>query len=430
MKVYLVGGACRDMIMGLPPKDHDYVVVGSSPEEMMELGFKKVGADFPVFLHPETGDEYALARTERKSGEGYKGFDCNWEGVTLEEDLHRRDLTMNAISREVDYNASVTACKPIFKGSWIDPYNGIPDIEKKVLRAVSEHFDEDPLRVLRVARFMSRYGDFELSGSLLHRLIQIAKSGELGSLTPERVWLETEKALSENKPERYFKLLFSLCTAYDVDLFKPLFDLHKVDGKNAYHQEENTFIHTMMVVSYAKEHFNDPEITLASVLHDTGKLPTFLEYGNCHGHEEAGIPIIEEFCKEYKVPNNYRDLAMITSKQHLKCHNILGRGNNKASRPKSIMKMFEETSAMTKPERFKKMLKACEADAKGRIGISANDDYVQRQYLEECLEAVINLNTKSISKELLDKGVEGVKIGEAIRVARIGAIRGVFNKWR
>lgn len=419
MKIYLVGGAVRDKFLGLQPKDLDYVVVGSSPEQMENLGYKQVGKDFPVFLHPHTGEEYALARTERKSGCGYKGFICNWEGVSLEDDLARRDLTINAIA------IGTTT------GDVIDPYNGVEDISKKVLRHTTEHFREDPLRVLRVARLKARFGpEWYIDKETLSLIQTIVASGELEHLTPERVWRETEKALSTQKPSIYFDVLLE-----HTNLFPSIKDLSRTDQRRDHHPEGDVWTHTKLVVDYSSTVFKDSEITFACLCHDLGKPECWEKYGNAHGHEDVGIKYIEAFCDKWKVPNKYRELATLSCRYHTKVHGCMGRGTNKGMKPKSIMKMFEETQALTKPARFKKMLKVCEADAKGRgktddqIQRYISKSYQQRQYLQECLESVVSLDTKTISVKLLGEGKAGTKIGTAIRVARINKIREVYKRW-
>ncbi len=423
MKVYLVGGAIRDRLLGLEHKDNDFVVIDTSPEEMIEKGFSLVGKDFPVFIHPITGDEYALARVERKIGKGYKGFECDWEGVTLEDDLSRRDLTINAMAQEVE----------VYKdgdfevvGGLIDPFGGLLDLTNKYLRETTNSFDEDPLRVLRVARFLARYSDFKVSPSLREACKRVYISGELNTLTPERVWLETEKALKEKYPQKYFEFLVE----YDFPFMKHFRNMVLTVENNLYHQEDNVFIHSMMVLRHASENWNDTEINFAALLHDINKPDCYKQYGSGHGHDKAGVPQIEEFCKQWKVPNNYRDIAKIVCEQHQRIHTVMGRDQNNWSRPKSVMSIFEQSGAERNVERFLKVLKACESDAKGRIGLSANYDYLQRHYLEDCLYAVTSLDKKSISRKLLENGKSGEVIGLEIRSAKIAAIRKVQNEWK
>ncbi|AGN51473.1 tRNA nucleotidyltransferase [Vibrio phage eugene 12A10] len=422
--IYLVGGFVRDHFMGKIPKDKDYVVVGSSPEEMLSLGFKQVGKDFPVFLHPETGDEYALARTDRKTGTGYEGFTCEWDGVTLEEDLRRRDLTINAIAWDCSRNL----------GKVYDPFNGRGDIKNKMLRPVSDAFKEDPLRCLRAARFMAQFPNFTAAGSL-YKYCEELEYEVCNTLTPERVWLETVKAMFTEQPSNYFLWLsmFGLFPEYIALTHCP----QRVD----HHPEYWVGTHTDMVMDYAATTWNDPEIVFACLTHDFGKPLCWGKFENAHGHEKEGLPFIEDFCDRYKVPNSYRVLALQTCEYHTKVHGLFGRNNQAWTRPKSIMKLFEDTGAMKHPERFKKMLKACEADAKGRgkvvhedetktIQYYLNKPYHQREYLEECLNVILSLDTKIISSKMMEEGKKGTLIGEAIRVARISEIRGVQNIWK
>ncbi len=392
--IYIVGGAVRDYFLGVESKDKDYVVVGSSPSEMLNLGFKQVGTDFPVFLHPLTQDEYALARTERKIGEGYSGFDCDWEGVTIEEDLSRRDLTINSIAWDCSRNL----------GHVIDPFHGLQDIKDKVLRHTTEAFSEDPLRILRVARFLSRFGeDWCVAEETRLLCYSMAISGSLYELKPERVWLEVEKVLKHKQPSVFFDWL----------LFAPMFDdvywLIQTGQRLDHHPEGDVWTHTALVMDYAGKTFEDPEVTFAAFTHDFGKPVCWEKYGNAHGHELEGLVYIEDFCNRWRVPNSYKALALMTCKQHTKVHGILGRNAQAMTRPKSIMKLFEETSALAKPERFLKMLKVCESDAKGRgrtleqVEEFENKPYPQRQYLVDCLNAALQLDTKSISTKMLDE---------------------------
>lgn len=425
MKIYLVGGAVRDKLMGREPKDLDYVVVGSTPEEMIEKGFRKVGADFPVFLHPDTNDEYALARTERKSGAGYKGFECEWEGVTLEEDLSRRDLTINSIAQDIE------------TGEIIDPFNGQSDIKCKVLRHTTNAFTEDPLRVLRVARFRSRFGpEWKIDKTTKRLLYWIEGQGELENLTPERVWKELEKTFTEKFPSILFSELYPFASLFP-DTWKMIITPQRLD----HHPEDDVWSHTALVMDYAAQTWNDAEVVFSCYTHDFGKSECYDLYQSAHGHEQIGLKHIEAFCDKWKVPNKYRELALLSCEFHTKVHGCLGRSTNKGMRPKSIMKMFEQTKALVKTERFEKILKVCEADAKGR-GVEVHEDYTktkeyflrkdypQRQYLSECLEAAKSVNTKEISTRMLTEGKSGIMIGEQIRVERINAIRGVYNLWK
>ena len=425
-KTYLVGGYCRDTLLGLTPKDKDYVVVGSSREEMLNKGFMPVGADFEVFLHPITKDEYALARVERKEGVGYKGFTCEYRGVSLEEDLGRRDLSINSIAIQVDESTLEII------GDWIDPYSGIQDIKDKWFKHTTEAFAHDPLRVLRVARFMARYGsEWTIDVETLQMMYDLAATGELSLLTPERVWLETQKALTESTPSLFFDVL------KDYNVFTMTKTLENTQERNEHHPEINCWLHTAMVMDYAATAYNDSEITWACYTHDFGKPFCYNMYGNGHGHEVEGLHFIEEVCDKFKVPNKYRELALLVCKHHQKIHSCMSRGTNSWMRPKTIYKLLQETNAMSKPERFSKILKACVADSKGRghtqeqINSFLNKPYPQQQYLEDCLQAVKSVDTKSISGKILAEGKkDGLFIGEAIRVARIAAIKSVQYDWK
>jgi tRNA nucleotidyltransferase (CCA-adding enzyme) len=416
VKIYLVGGAVRDMLMSIEPKDRDYVVVGSSPEEMTSLGYKQVGLDFPVFLHPETGEEYALARTERKVGVGYNGFETSWENVTLAEDLIRRDLSINAIAYDLDTH------------QYIDPYNGITDLHAKLLRPVSEAFKEDPIRVLRTGRFLARYPDFKHTHSLVSYSSQVAD--EIRQCSPERVWAEIEKAMSETKPSNFFRWLSRF------DIFPILYGMERTPQPAEHHPEIWTDVHTYMVMDYAAKTFNNPVVTFAAFCHDFGKPTMHQKYGKLHGHEEAGVELIHEFCDTWKVPNTYRDLAVISSKYHTKVHSCLGRGGNGALKANTIMKMFEDTRAIQQPERFEMFLNVCISDARGRgytpeqIKEYESKPYLQADFIRECLQAVLSLDTKQITLPALQSGKQGAIIGELVRSARIAEIRKVQNKRR
>ena len=418
MQVYTVGGFVRDQLLGLDPNDVDYVVVGSSRSEMVSKGFLPVGNDFEVFLHPKTKDEYALARLERNTGNSYTDFDCVYDNVTLEDDLLRRDLTINSIALDCT------------TGKLVDPYGGVRDLHNKLLHPTSEAFKEDSVRVLRAARFNARFPDFSYSVKLQEYCDQMYVTGALDFLTPERVFKELDKALATEKPSIFFEKL------RPYRLFQELSVLWGVAQKPEHHPEVCCWKHVMLVTDYAAKTYKDKEITFAALLHDTGKPPSSKQHGNFYNHEEAGLPFIESFCIKWKVPNGYRDLALMVCKQHTRVHGCLGRGANKGMRPKSIYKLFQETNALAKPERFEKMLKACRADAAGRgatpeqIKEFENKPYPQTEYLTECLQAAKMVNTKEVSLPAIEKGKAGIEIGEAIRVARIEAIRGVQRVWK
>jgi tRNA nucleotidyltransferase (CCA-adding enzyme) len=433
IKYYLVGGAVRDMLMGVPCNDYDFVVVGASPSDF--YNWKSVGKDFPVFLEPTHGWEVALARVERKVGVGYTGFETEWNGITLEQDLSRRDLTINAMAIEVDFAASVLIGEPVTVGGVIDPFNGVSDIKAKVLRHASSAFTEDSVRVLRVARFLAKFDKYWVDGvnhwKCSPELYEILESVDVNDLTPERVWLEMSKSFFEYNPSAFFDNMS------DWNNLFPMWEaMWKTPQKEDHHPEGCVGIHCAMVMDYAAKTWSDTEIVFAGLCHDFGKPVCWEKYGNAHGHEVEGLYYINDFCARWKVPNSYRELALITCEYHTKVHGCMSRGTNDWMKPKSIMKLFEDTGAMKKPDRFLKMLKACEADAKGR-GASAEQiaefeskPYLQRSYLEDCLSGVLNYNSKPLSKKMLAEGKTGVIIGQTIRQEKIKLIREVQKQWK
>jgi len=397
MEIYLVGGAVRDKLLGNPGKDNDWVVVGSTPQEMEEQNFKAVGKDFPVFLHPETKEEYALARTERKSGKGYKGFTFHTStDITLEEDLARRDLTINAIAED-------------HTGKLIDPFNGKQDIEDKILRHVSPAFVEDPLRVLRVARFAARLG-FRIAPETMALMNEISESGELETLVPERVWNELEQAMGETYPSRFI-LALRACHALDI-LFPEIERLFGIPQPEKYHPEIDTGIHTLMSLNQASRLSQDPQIRFATLVHDLGKGTTAKEkLPSHHGHEERGVKLIEALCKRYRAPKQYKELAVQVSRHHFSCHRI------EEMRAETILKKLESMDAFRRPERFEKFLICCEADARGRTGFE-DRDYPQADYFKKALEAANEIDTESLERQ----GLTGKAMGKAIKEARTSAI--------
>jgi tRNA nucleotidyltransferase (CCA-adding enzyme) len=402
MEIYLVGGAVRDKLLGKPGKDSDWVVVGSTPEEMEEQNFKPVGKDFPVFLHPETKEEYALARTERKSGKGYKGFTFHTSKViTLEEDLARRDLTINAIAED-------------HTGKLIDPFNGKQDIEDKILRHVSPAFVEDPLRVLRVARFAARFG-FRIAPETMSLMNEISESGELDALVPERVWNELERAMGETYPSRFI-LALRACHALGI-LFPEIERLFGVPQPEKYHPEIDTGIHTLMSLNQASRLSQDPQIRFATLVHDLGKGTTPKEkLPSHHGHEERGVKLIEALCKRYRGPKQYQELAVQVSRHHFSCHRI------EEMRAETILKKLESMDAFRRPERFKKFLICCEADARGRTGFE-DRAYPQADYFKQALDAANEVDTESLRQQ----GLEGKAMAEAIKIERINLINDTLN---
>ncbi|MGV6807698.1 MAG: multifunctional CCA addition/repair protein [bacterium] len=404
MKTYLVGGAVRDKLLEIPVKERDFVVVGSSPEEMVSQGFKPVGKDFPVFLHPETGEEYALARKERKEGHGYGGFVFHTSpDISLEDDLLRRDLTINAIAEDQD-------------GNLIDPYGGVSDIENRVLRHVSGAFIEDPLRVLRVARFAARFSrlGFSIAPDTLALMAEISDSGELGYLASERVWGEIEQAFSEGSPTTFIQVLRD-CGAL-AKLLPEVDVLFGIPQRADYHPEIDTGIHTLMALAIATEISDQPEVRFAVLMHDLGKGVTPKDILPRHiGHEEAGVPLIKSLCDRLKVPNRFRDLAILTSRFHLLAHAA------KKLRPATLLKMLGRLDAWRRPERFEQFLLACEADARGRKGHEESTyevgDWLRNVFFE----------TSQISPQpFVDAGLTGTRIGEAIHEERMKVVKNLI----
>ena len=392
-----MGGAVRDKLLGKLGKDRDWVVVGSTPQEMENQNFKAVGKDFPVFLHPESKEEYALARTERKSGKGYKSFTFHTSiDITLEEDLARRDLTINAIAED---NA----------GNIIDPFNGGQDIKDNILRHVSPAFIEDPLRLLRVARFAARFG-FRIAPETIALMNKISASGELDTLAPERVWNELEQAMGETYPSRFI-LALRACHALGI-LFPEIEQLFGIPQPVTHHPEIDTGIHTLMSLNQASRLSKDPQIRFATLVHDLGKGTTTKDkLPSHHGHEERGIKLIEALCKRYRTPNQFRELAIQVSRHHLSCHRI------EEMRSKTILEKLGSMDAFRRPERFEKFLICCEADARGRTGFE-DRAYPQADIFRKALNAANKINTENIKQQ----GLEGKAIAEAIRNERINLI--------
>lgn len=402
MQKYLVGGAVRNKLLGIPVKDRDWVVVGTTPEEMLEQGFKTVGKDFPVFLHPETKEEYALARTERKSGKGYKGFTFHTSpDVTLEEDLQRRDLTINAIAEDES-------------GKLIDPYNGAQDIKQGLLRHVSDAFIEDPLRVLRIARFAATLG-FKIAPETSHLLKEISATDELEALVPERVWTEMEKALKGKYPARFILVLRS-CGALEK-LFPEIEALFGVPQPEQHHPEIDSGLHTIMSLNQAVRLSDDPQVRFAVLVHDLGKATTPKnKLPSHHGHEARGVKIIEKLSKRYRIPNKYSELAKCVSLYHLDCHRI------EDMKPATILKKLEQLDAFRRPDRFQQFLIACKADARGRAGFE-DREYHQAEYFMNMFNAANEVDARSLK----EKGFEGIALGEEIKKQRIANIKQIGN---
>lgn len=406
MQVYIVGGAVRDELLGLPVKDKDYVVVGSTAEQMLTAGYRPVGKDFPVFLHPKTQAEYALARTERKTAAGYKGFAVHASPeVTLEEDLARRDLTINAIAKAE--NTETT------DGQLIDPFNGIADIQSKTLRHVSDAFAEDPVRILRAARFAARFADFTVAPETNQLMQQMVAAGEVDALVPERVWQEITKGLMEQKPSRMFEVLRS-CGA----LQKILPELNRLWGvpqPPQYHPEIDTGVHVMMVIDYAaKQNFSLP-IRFAALMHDIGKGTTPVDVLPRHfGHENRSVDLLKDVSKRLRVPNDCKELAHIVAKFHGKLHQA------SKMRPDTLLEFLMELDAIRQPERFNDFLKACEADSRGRTGLESCD-LPEAELLKKALKAVLSVDAGAIAQGFN----EPEKIKTALFEARLVAIKQV-----
>jgi len=396
---YLVGGAVRDQLLGLAIKDRDYVVVGSDPEQMLAQGFLPVGKDFPVFLHPETKDEYALARTERKTAKGYHGFEFNAEcSVTLEDDLLRRDLTINAMAMDAD-------------GQIIDPHGGQQDINNKVLRHVSPAFAEDPVRVLRVARFMSRFKHlgFAVHPETMQLMCQLVNAGEIEALVSERVWQEIKNSLNQTTPSAFF-LTLRACGALKI-LLSEIDCLFGVPQTAQWHPEVDTGIHAMLAIDQAKDLDND--VAFAVMVHDLGKGITPEHVLPSHrGHEMAGVPLVKAVSQRLKVPNHYKKLALVVCQWHLHAHTV------KELRATTVEKLFSRINAYRQPELLEKFVQACQADATGRWGDEFKT-YPQADYLRKLFTAAQQVN----KQPLYDQGYEGQELGKQIRQLRVFAIQ-------
>ena len=406
MKVYLVGGAVRDQLLNYPVKERDWVVIGSTPQQMLQNGYQQVGRDFPVFLHPVTHEEYALARKERKTAKGYYGFECDFgETTTLEDDLQRRDLTINAIAMDEH-------------GKFIDPYHGVADLQAKILRHVSKAFVEDPVRVLRVARFAARYHHlgFKLADETRSLMYDMVRQGELAHLVAERVWQELERSLHEKNPEIFIATLRS-CGALEV-IFPEINRLFGVPGTPMYHPEVDSGVHTLMALEAMVASSDDPMCRFATLVHDLGKGVTpMTTWPSHHGHEENGVSIIDEFCQRLRIPSDWRKFAMMVSRYHLNIHRI------SELRADTIVKILEKTDSFRRMEQFEKLLRVCEADASGRIG---KVDYEQankwRFVHTECL--------KIQPKVLVEQGYQGIAIKNELHNRRVACVALILNFWK
>ncbi|MGQ3890283.1 multifunctional CCA addition/repair protein [Legionella sp. CNM-1927-20] len=405
MKIYLVGGAVRDQLLNYPIKERDWVVVGATPSLMKAQGFQQVGRDFPVFLHPTTCEEYALARQERKTAPGYYGFTCDFdEHVTLEEDLKRRDLTINAIAMDD-------------AGNIIDPFGGVEDIKAKKLRHVSESFIEDPVRVLRVARFAARYHHlgFQLAEETRLLMYKMVKKGELNYLVPERVWQEWQRSLGEKNPEVFIKTLRQ-CDALAV-ILPELDALFGIPNPPQYHPEIDSGIHTLLALQAAVLTSDEPIVRFAALLHDLGKaLSPMAKWPSHHGHEEKGIKAIEALCQRLRIPADYRKLAVMGSRFHLNIHRLA------ELKAKTIVKILEQTDAFRRSNLFKQLLLICKADLQGRGKII---DYPQ----EERWQYILNECLKISAQTVIAEGYQGVAIKEELHKRRVACTELIIKSW-
>ena len=414
MRVYLVGGAVRDPLLGSEPGDRDFVVVGASPQRMLDAGYKPVGRDFPVFLHPETGEEYALARTERKSGRGYRGFVVDADpSVTLEDDLRRRDFTVNAIAREVREDGSL--------GDLVDPLGGVGDLQARVLRHVGPAFVEDPLRVLRAARFMARLAPmgFTVAPETLALMREMAASGELAELTPERVWQELRRAVASAKPSAFLRTLHDAGALGAV--LPEVEALYGVPQRAEYHPEVDTGVHVEMVCDMAARLApGDDLIGFAALVHDLGKALTPDDVLPKHiGHESAGVAPVRALCDRLRVPTAHRQLAVMVCREHLNVHRY---GDLRAS---TVHDLLQRCDGFRQPARIAQLALVCEADKRGRLGLE-DVPYPPREGLLQALEAARAVRAEAVARE----GLQGPALGEALRRARIEAIAVATGKKR
>jgi len=401
MRIYLVGGAVRDARLGLPIKERDWVVVGGTPERLESEGFRRVGKDFPVFLHPSTQEEYALARTERKIAPGYHGFETRFApDVTLEEDLERRDLTINAMAQDAD-------------GQIVDPYGGLADLQARRLRHVSSAFAEDPVRILRVARFAARYArlGFAVAPETLSLMRSMVVAGEARALVAERVWAETAKALAEPTPQVYFEVLRD--SGALAEIFPELDRLFGVPQPERWHPEIDTGVHVMLVLAQAAQLSPEPRVRFAALVHDLGKGTTpAAEWPRHLGHEERGARLVVELSDRLRIPNDHRDLGVLVAREHGVIHRAL------ELRPDTVLRLLERCDAMRRPDRFAEILLACTADARGRTGLEGIA-YTQADFLASALTAARGVTLAAADRVNL----KGPEIAQRLRAARLDALR-------
>jgi len=402
LKTFLVGGAVRDRLLGISGADRDWVVVGSTPEAMAAQGFTPVGKDFPVFLHPHTHEEYALARTERKTAPGYKGFVVHASPeVTLEEDLARRDLSINAMAQAED-------------GSLIDPYGGQQDIQQQVLRHVTDAFREDPVRILRVARFAARFPNFSVAPSTLELMRNMVKAGEVDALVSERVWQELSKGLMSAMPSRMLQVLRE-CGALHI-LLPEVDRLYGVPQPPAHHPEIDTGMHVEMVLDETAKVNAPLEVRFAALCHDLGKGTTATDQLPRHiGHEERSVKLLRGLCERWRVPVHCRELADVVAREHGHVHGSLALG------AEAVLRLLVRCDALRRPERFALLLQACECDARGRLGLQARD-YPQSARLQALLNEALHVDTALIAEQAMRQGLNGLDVGKRIEHARVKAI--------
>ncbi|WP_186236036.1 multifunctional CCA addition/repair protein [Burkholderia gladioli] len=405
MKIYAVGGAIRDELLGVPVQDRDYVVVGATPEQLAAQGYRPVGKDFPVFLHPRTHEEYALARTERKTAAGYHGFQFYFApDVTLEEDLARRDLSINAMARELSPDGSLV-------GPVVDPFDGRADLAAKRFRHVGPAFVEDPVRILRISRFAARFADFTVAPETLALMREMVTAGEVDALVPERVWQELSRGLMEAKPSRMFEVLRE-CGAL-ARILPEVDALFGVPQRADYHPEVDTGVHVMMVVDYAARHGYTLPVRFAALTHDLGKATTPEHVLPRHiGHEGRSVDLLKPLSERLRVPNECRDLALLVAREHGNLHQVMKMG------AAALVRFLERADALRKPGRFAEMLQACESDARGRLGLEAQP-YPQAERLRRALLAARSVDAGQVAAGLRGNP-EGIR--EAVHRARIAAV--------
>ncbi|MEK8053531.1 multifunctional CCA addition/repair protein [Ideonella sp. DXS22W] len=411
MKVYIVGGAVRDRLLGLPVQDRDWVVVGSTPEAMLRAGYRPVGADFPVFLHPETGEEYALARTERKAGRGYHGFTFHAApNVTLEDDLARRDLTINAIAQDPD------------TGALTDPHGGQADLAARVLRHVSPAFVEDPVRLLRVARFAARFADFSLAPETLALLQQMVADGEIDHLVPERVWQELSRGLTAARPDRMIQVLRD--TGALAVLLPELDALWGVPQPPQHHPEIDTGEHQLLVLRAAAALDAPLTVRWACLMHDLGKATTPRDEWPRHiGHEQRSVGLARRVAERWKLPTDCRELAEVVAREHGNIHRSAEFG------AEAVMRLIDRCDGLRRPQRFAEALLACECDARGRTGFE-DRPYPQRPRLQAALNAALAADAQGASAAAVAAGLKGPQIGERVRAVRVAAVEGALQALR